>query len=66
MLKRVLLLAALLDRAVADPVALPRGTPLLFRTDARVKGSAELVTEFMRPLLAGENKSSRGGGIGMW
>lgn len=62
MLKRVLLLAALLDRAAGDPGALPRGTPLLFRTDSRIKGSADLVSEFVRPLLAGAQTGGRAAG----
>lgn len=53
MLKRVMLLVALLDRA-ASLATLPRGTPLLFRAEGRLKGSTEVLTEFLRGRLAGE------------
>lgn len=39
--KRFLLLAALLDRAVALP-NLPGGAPLLFRAESKVKASAQV------------------------
>ncbi|KAL4423889.1 hypothetical protein ABPG75_001190 [Micractinium tetrahymenae] len=52
-LKRFLLLAALLDRAVALP-SLPGAAPLLFRVDSKIKGSAQVVTELLQSRLAGE------------
>jgi len=39
--KRFLLLAALLDRAVALP-ALPSSAPLLFRADSKLKASSQV------------------------
>ena len=41
-LKRFLLLVALLDRAVAQP-SLPSGVPLLFRPDSKLKSSAQVL-----------------------
>jgi hypothetical protein len=40
-LKRVLLLAALLDRALAAP-SRPPGAPLLFRRDSKLKASSQV------------------------
>lgn len=41
-LKRFLLLALLLDRAVAGPKLCPKGAPLLFRRGQPTKSSAEV------------------------
>lgn len=40
-LKRFLLLALLLDHTISQS-PLPRGTPLLFKVDAKIKSSAEV------------------------
>lgn len=43
-LKRFLLLALLLDRAVAGPKPCPKGAPLLFRRGQPTKSSAQVPT----------------------
>eukprot|EP00887_Chlorella_sp_A99_P006848 scaffold2.g6848.t1 len=52
-LKRFLLLVALLDRVASLP-ALPTGTPLLFRPNSRLKSSADMLVELLQGRLAGE------------
>ena len=58
LVKRFLLLAALLDRVAALP-SLPAGAPLLFRPDARLKSSAQALTDFLTPRVAGEGDVAR-------
>ncbi|GIL67632.1 hypothetical protein Vafri_20977 [Volvox africanus] len=51
-LGRVLLMVLLLDRMVQRH-DLPAGTPSLFRQDAKIKSSEQVVQEFLQPRLAG-------------
>ncbi|KAK9905711.1 hypothetical protein WJX75_004975 [Coccomyxa subellipsoidea] len=58
-LKRFLLLALLLDRAVAGPKPCPKGAPLLFRRGQPTKSSAQAVEKFLRGRMRGEGDVMR-------
>ena len=59
-LKRFLLLAALLDRAVSGPNPCPKGAPLLFRRGQPTKSSAQVTALFLR------NYSCNSGNYHLW
>ncbi|BDA47246.1 probable abnormal spindle-like microcephaly-associated protein homolog [Coccomyxa sp. Obi] len=58
-LKRFLLLALLLDRAVAGPKPCPKGAPLLFCRGQPTKSSSQAVEKFLRGRMHGEGDVMR-------